>query len=358
MGLCESKQCHKVVEFRVDKSIANHMEFDAGDDKRIVKVLLLGAGESGKSTVFKQMVKLHGNGFTQVQLNDQLCCAQKNAVESLNALIEGGHAFGAEYMVSKQNQDTLVKYIQESVVFNNENYSEPANPDIGKYIEILWQDVGVRSCFPRRFELQVPDCAEYFLDKSATIFAEDYQMTEEDLLRVRVRTTGMKEEVFELSEGTYMRVVDVGGQRSERKKWIHLFYDVHALLFVTAISEYNQVLFEDNSTNRFECSMQVWSETVNLESFSETPVILFLNKVDLLEHRVKDYPISDYLPDYNGSTLEDALEYMYLAHRSKMICPDLLTVHYTTALDTDLMGKILDNVRKGILDRVLSQAMQ
>ena len=37
------------------------------------------------------------------------------------------------------------------------------------------------------------------------------------------------------------RFLDVGGQRNERRKWIHCFEGVTALIFVTAISEYDQV---------------------------------------------------------------------------------------------------------------------
>jgi len=55
-----------------------------------------------------------------------------------------------------------------------------------------------------------------------------------------VRSTGIVEEVFNLDQ-TRMVVVDVGGQRSERKKWIHCFESVHLLIFVAAISEYDQV---------------------------------------------------------------------------------------------------------------------
>lgn len=46
----------------------------------------------------------------------------------------------------------------------------------------------------------------------------------------------------------FFRVFDVGGQRSERKKWIHCFEAVHALIYITAVSEYDEVLFEDDTT--------------------------------------------------------------------------------------------------------------
>lgn len=49
---------------------------------------------------------------------------------------------------------------------------------------------------------------------------------------------------------------DVGGQRSERKKWIHCFENVNCLLFLVAISGYDQCLVEDKdgvSASRDSC---------------------------------------------------------------------------------------------------------
>lgn len=40
---------------------------------------------------------------------------------------------------------------------------------------------------------------------------------------------------------------DVGGQRSERKKWIHCFEAVTSIIFCTALSEYDQVLLEEKA---------------------------------------------------------------------------------------------------------------
>ena len=36
----------------------------------------------------------------------------------------------------------------------------------------------------------------------------------------------------------------MGGQRSERRKWIHCFENVTSVMFLVAISEYDQLLVE------------------------------------------------------------------------------------------------------------------
>ena len=42
-------------------------------------------------------------------------------------------------------------------------------------------------------------------------------------------------------------MVDVGGQRSERRKWIHCFENVTSIIFLVALSEYDQILYESDN---------------------------------------------------------------------------------------------------------------
>ena len=60
------------------------------------------------------------------------------------------------------------------------------------------------------------------------------------MLRARVRTSGVVAKDFEIKKSKF-RMYDVGGQRSERRRWIQYFDHVTAIVFVAAISEYNQV---------------------------------------------------------------------------------------------------------------------
>jgi guanine nucleotide-binding protein subunit alpha len=95
---------------------------------------------------------------------------------------------------------------------------------------------------------------------------------------------------------------DVGGQRSERKKWIHCFENVTAILFLVAISEYDQMLLEDEQVNRMNESLQLFDSIANSRWFLQTSIILFLNKIDLFRDKLLSgsSPLTYYFPDYAG----------------------------------------------------------
>ena len=76
--------------------------------------------------------------------------------------------------------------------------------------------------FEHRNKLAVPDSTKYFMESMDRIGKMDYVPNNDDIILVRYRTAGMTEKVFQIN-GTPFRIVDVGGQRSERKKWIHFF---------------------------------------------------------------------------------------------------------------------------------------
>ncbi len=94
---------------------------------------------------------------------------------------------------------------------------------------------------------------------------------------------------------------DVGGQRSERKKWIHCFENVTAVIFLAAISEYDQVLVEDESVNRLQEALTLFDSICNSKWFVQTSMILFLNKIDLFKDKLSRSPLVNYFPDFSGT---------------------------------------------------------
>lgn len=95
-------------------------------------------------------------------------------------------------------------------------------------------------------------------------------------------------------------MVDVGGQRNERRKWIHVFDSVTAIIFVTSLSEYDMVLEEDETMNRMRESMLLFDEICNCRYFKETSIIIFFNKRDLFAEKIKKTDLKVCFPDYTG----------------------------------------------------------
>lgn len=130
----------------------------------------------------------------------------------------------------------------------------------------------------------------------------NYIPNDQDVLYSRVKSTGITETKFVIGDLVY-RMVDVGGQRSERKKWIHCFEDVTAIIFMVAISEYDQVLFEDENVNRMGESLTLFQSIVDMQWFQKTSIILFMNKTDIFENKIKISPLKKYFPQYKGLLL-------------------------------------------------------
>lgn len=138
-----------------------------------------------------------------------------------------------------------------------------------------------------------------YFDSIDRIAAHDYMPNDQDVLRSRVKTTGITETTFIIQDLTY-RMFDVGGQRSERKKWIHCFENVTTILFLVAISEYDQLLFEDETVNRMQEALTLFDSICNSRWFIKTSIILFLNKIDRFKEKLPVSPMQNYFPDYEG----------------------------------------------------------
>jgi GTPase SAR1 family protein len=219
-----------------------------------VKLLLLGAGESGKSTLFKQIMQIHGKGLTAAEREPYRPIIHNNIIASIHTLLEQSDKLNS-YSVKSHNIPTLtspdindVKLVFAAMRSNetSENKtSSPLSPEHGPMIRKLWADPGIQQTYALRSRYQLTDGAAYFFNKIDDIVAENYHPSVDDVLRARVRTTGIVDNHFAV-DGVEFKIFDVGGQRSERKKWIHCFENVTALLFVAALNEYDMVVRPPN----------------------------------------------------------------------------------------------------------------
>eukprot|EP00092_Neocalanus_flemingeri_P094533 GFUD01120222.1.p1 GENE.GFUD01120222.1~~GFUD01120222.1.p1 ORF type:complete len:362 (+),score=64.64 GFUD01120222.1:388-1473(+) len=335
------------------KQIEKNLKEDGIQAAKDIKLLLLGAGESGKSTIVKQMKIIHESGFTSEDFKQYRPVVYSNTIQSLVAILRAMPNLNISFSNNEREGDA--KMVMD-VVSRMED-TEPFSEELLAGMKRLWVDSGVQECFSRSNEYQLNDSAKYFLDDLDRLGAKDYQPTEQDILRTRVKTTGIVEVHFSFKNLNF-KLFDVGGQRSERKKWIHCFEDVTAIIFCVAMSEYDQVLHEDETTNRMQESLKLFDSICNNKWFGDTSIILFLNKKDLFEEKILHSPLTICFPEYSGpNTYEDAAAYIQLKFESlnRHGCRDAkghlkeIYTHFTCATDTTNIQFVFDAVTDVII---------
>ncbi|EDL77224.1 rCG26094, isoform CRA_e [Rattus norvegicus] len=145
---------------------------------------------------------------------------------------------------------------------------------------------------------------------------------------------------------------DVGGQRSERKKWIHCFEGVTAIIFCVALSAYDLVLAEDEEMNRMHESMKLFDSICNNKWFTDTSIILFLNKKDLFEEKITQSPLTICFPEYTGANkYDEAASYIQSKFEDLNKRKDTKEIytHFTCATDTKNVQFVFDAVTDVII---------
>ncbi|KAE9421563.1 hypothetical protein Angca_004721 [Angiostrongylus cantonensis] len=356
MGSCQSMENQELAAR--NKAIEKQINQDKRAGSSIVKLLLLGAGECGKSTVLKQMQILHSNGFTEEEINEKKAIVYSNVTASICTILKAMdnvlHIPLEDSSKEIQPRATIVVEmgyhgLNGKCLCVNVNTGLLSNP---------MSDPGVKKAYEMRSEYQLTDSAKYFLDSCARVSEPGYRPTEQDILYSRVATTGVVEVKFKIKELDF-RVFDVGGQRSERRKWIHCFDNVESIIFITAISEYDQVLFEDETTNRMIESMQLFNSICNSTWFLSTAMILFLNKKDLFMEKIKRVNITTAFPDYEGGqNYDEAVAFIKLKFAELNLNPDKKTIymHETCATDTNQVQLVISSVIDTIIQKNLQKA--
>ncbi|XP_064543801.1 G protein alpha q subunit-like isoform X3 [Drosophila montana] len=349
MECCLSEEAKE--QKRINQEIEKQLRRDKRDARRELKLLLLGTGESGKSTFIKQMRIIHGSGYSDDDKRGYIKLVFQNIFMAMQSMIKAMDMLKISYGVGEHNAlaDLVMSIDYETVTTFEDPYLNA--------IKTLWSDVGIQECYDRRREYQLTDSAKYYLMDLDRVAQPDYLPTEQDILRVRVPTTGIIEYPFDLEEIRF-RMVDVGGQRSERRKWIHCFENVTSIIFLVALSEYDQILFESDNENRMEESKALFRTIITYPWFQNSSVILFLNKKDLLEEKIMYSHLVDYFPEYDGPQRDAIAAREFILRMFVDLNPDsekIIYSHFTCATDTKNIELVFAAVKHAIMRSIIKK---
>eukprot|EP00066_Takifugu_rubripes_P013033 XP_011602299.1 PREDICTED: guanine nucleotide-binding protein G(o) subunit alpha-like isoform X2 [Takifugu rubripes] len=284
MGMCldqdvseESKRA-KLQSSKIEQDLCEH----ARTEMNVVKILLLGPAESGKSTLIKQIKIIHSHGFSKQELTTFKPAVLDNLLTSMKFVLRGMGMLRIN-LANKKNKMHARSVLSCSQCFGED---QELLPFVAHAFCALWSDHGFRAAAARGYEFELNDSALYFFENMNRIIAPLYVPTETDVLRVRVRTCGVVETQFQLNQMIF-RLYDVGGQRSQRRKWLKCFEGIQAVWFVAALSSYDTTLMEASPVNRLQESLELFASTCANGIFRRTSVILLMNKTDLFQEKIR-----------------------------------------------------------------------
>ena len=149
---------------------------------------------------------------------------------------------------------------------------------------------------------------------------------------------------FFARQNMMFRLIDVGGQRSNMKRWIHCFDQVTAVIFVAALSDYHLKLEENPEINRLEESLVLFDTIVRCPHLIKSSKLLFLNKTDVFKEdiEVRHIMMSEYFCQYDGPLYDSQYGMEWILREFEKIYNsrvqnDLLKLysHFTCATDTE-----------------------
>ena len=268
----------------------------------------------------------------------------------------------------------------------------------------FWNDPGVGRCLQKRNQYDLLDSSTYYMERLNEILSDSYVPSVQDILHVRIPTNGINEYNFEIDSVNFM-LVDVGGQRTERRKWIHCFESVTTIIYIVALSEFDQIFWEPTAAANFNwlhhqqhrylnddqgrATIKDWQKPINklaeskalfktiIQSrwFRDTSVVLFLNKYDLFEEKILYGPnrLEDFFPAYstvkifneednlNVRNVEIAADFilrMFYEQDSEQFRRHVVYTHFTCATDTGNIKIVFQAVKNTIMEQLLSKEIQ
>lgn len=272
------------------------------------KVILLGTEESGKTTLVKQVKLAHNMRPSPPELATIVDGLHRNVLLCIKALIEAAIRFGFPW-ADVEDEAAARHLLQE-----NPKPGYRISEGLGKAISRISQSEAITKAYERRHEFWLPDsCAYYLANVLRFTDRQGFEPTEDDCLMVAAPTTGVVKHTFEqklqdFEEGDPRNVTfevwDLGGTRAERAKWTQYFDETKSSIYVVNLAGYNEKSQEDGKLSRLEDSLQLFAEVANELVMRRIPITLVLNKFDLFETKLKQYPLNETFPRYSGAVCE------------------------------------------------------
>lgn len=311
-------------------------------------LLLCGAGESGKTTFTRQLRIKYLDGFTVSERQNFVQTMRGNMIEAMQTLIN----WLERQHIELENEDLqdLAYEISQMDAFSCEFTEE-----IADQLKELWEDQSIQEAFSHKDETIIPDHMDYFFNKIDEIVQEDFQPSDEDILKARIRTIGIDKVTINCDDAL-IRIYDVGGQKSERAKWEKCMNEVQGVIFCVSFAEFDKPMFESPEIPRIQDALSIFEQVTHKEKFQNAPFFVLCNKYDAFSDRIhntdafaKTFPNFQGDP-HNPDECAKFLTNLFLEKARPDIATRPINTYKLVALDSDNVVETTNQICKYIRD--------
>ncbi|OUM60139.1 hypothetical protein PIROE2DRAFT_14169 [Piromyces sp. E2] len=308
MGICHSKsnvypstQEEKETNSMINKQIQEEAKIREKNDNCTYKVLLLGPADSGKSTFLKQLRIINKMPLEESDIENAKFTCISNLLTSMKLICQNLDILKINYNDQNKQYITIILDKVDSTL--SEYKEKKVVPDdlIEACKKLYNEENAIKECIKMGNQINLLDSAEYFMNKMDDLFNSSYVPTNDDILHQRAPTQQISETTIPILGSTdKLSVFDFGGSRSQRLKWAAFFDNVDLMIYIFAISAYDQNLLEDPTVNRLKDAEQLFKQLSRNKILWHKNIIIFFNKIDIFKKKLSISPVSKYYPDYNG----------------------------------------------------------
>jgi len=273
-GICGSHRSE------TDLRISSDLRHETKEVKKTVKVLLLGVSNAGKSTLLRQLSINHGEAST-----DDSYKIDMRLLLRLNAIIGIKKLFRYCTRIDLSLPDKCVK---ANELLDNDGSFELAEDFSVATVQSLitiWEDVSEDIFEEAAEKYEELRHLKYLMEIMDRMSEKGYMPTSDDMLHARRTTVGIYSEDIHFN-GYLWQCIDVGGQKSERRKWIHCFDNVDVLVYCVNLASFDEPCPYNKDRCILDDSLSVWKSI--LATFTAEPIVLVFNKVDLFKHKMAE----------------------------------------------------------------------
>ena len=357
MGLSVSK----AGQMNTGKSPSKHTIRES--QTKSVKILLLGNSQAGKTTLYRQLRVLYKGGFSDEESRkycDSVACSIFSLTSDTLKVNEKETMENDLKNVKQKRSNLEIPLLEEDVCpLSPEDHENMLSMKTACFRNARIKNQGLLNRIFSRFSgsegerllsgydkinPQVSNHLQYFITRIPDIVKSEYVPTPTDLLHMRIPTTGLAEMDFQANSTTF-QVYDVGGERTERRKWIHYFEDVNLVLFVVDISGYNNIT--DEGRNTLHESLEVFEGICQDKFLKGAKTVLLFNKCDLFRKKLYVAPLKECFPDYTGNRdvceantyISDKFRRIFHTSKKKEI-----DIYFICATDSHMMKTVFQDI--------------